>query len=155
MGSTEIVEIPCRSIFSSPQPQGACPSDRSSGCLMRKHTRSLSRYDGATTVGSHIARTVVQSKSMPTRAAPIWRCKDCDRQFSVTSGTIFHSRKLAIRDYLAAIAIFVNAVKGVSALQLGRDLDVQYKTAFVLAHKIREAMGAGQIGAKLSGTVEI
>ena len=49
------------------------------------------------------------------------------------------SRKLPIRDYLAAIAIFVNAVKGISALQLGRDLDVQYKTAFVMAHKIREA----------------
>ena len=61
----------------------------------------------------------------------IWKCKACQYQFSVTSGTIFASRKLAIRDYLAATAIFVNAVKGISALQLGRDLDVQYKTAFV------------------------
>ena len=68
--------------------------------------------------------------------------QDCRHQFSVTSGTIFASRKLPIRDYLAAIAIFVNAVKGISALQLGRDLDVQYKTAFVLAHKLREAIGA-------------
>jgi transposase-like protein len=76
------------------------------------------------------------------RCRPIWRCKGCHRQFSVTSGTMFHSRKLPHRDYLAAIAIFVNAVKGVSALQLGRDLDVQYKTAFVLAHKLREAMGS-------------
>jgi transposase-like protein len=73
---------------------------------------------------------------------PIWRCKDCGRQFSVTSGTIFHSRKLAIRDYLLAIAIFVNGAKGHSALQLSRDLDCQYKTAFVLAHKLREAIGA-------------
>ena len=40
-----------------------------------------------------------------------------------------------------AIAIFANAAKGTSALQLGRDLDVSYKTAFVLAHKLREAMG--------------
>jgi hypothetical protein len=44
------------------------------------------------------------------RSRPIWRCKDCGKQFSVTSGTIFHSRKLPHRDYLAAIAIFVNAV---------------------------------------------
>jgi ISXO2-like transposase domain len=76
----------------------------------------------------------------------------------VTSGTIFHSRKLPPRDYLAAIAIFVNAVKGVSALQLGRDLHVQYKTAFVLAHKLREAMGSqvhNPDQAELSGTVEI
>ena len=65
-------------------------------------------------------------------------------QFSVTSGTTFHGRKLSIRDYLMAIAIFANAAKGTSALQLGRDLDVSYKTAFVLAHKLREAMGADQ-----------
>lgn len=87
---------------------------------------------------------------------PIWKCKACDHQFSVTSGTIFSNRKLPIRDYLAAIAIFVNAVKGISALQLGRDLSVQYKTAFVLAHKLREAMMAEQQAvAELSGTVEI
>ena len=85
----------------------------------------------------------------------IWKCKACQYQFSVTSGTIFASRKLAIRDYLAATAIFVNAVKGISALQLGRDLDVQYKTAFVLAHKLREAIGKEQSEAQLSGVVEV
>jgi transposase-like protein len=85
---------------------------------------------------------------------PIWKCRDCGHQFSVTSGTIFANRKLPIQDYLAAIAIFVNAVKGISALQLGRDLDVQYKTAFVMAHKIREAIGDTQTGT-LSGTVEV
>ncbi len=92
---------------------------------------------------------------MPTPVRRIWKCKACGRQFSVTSGTIFASRKLPIRDYLAAIAIFVNAAKGISALQLGRDLDVQYKTAFVLAHKIREAIGADQGEVKLAGTVEV
>lgn len=88
-------------------------------------------------------------------ARRIWKCKACGRQFSVTSRTIFASHKLPIRDYLAAICIFVNAVKGLSALQLGRDLDVQYKTAFVLAHKLREAVGAHQAGVTLAGTVEI
>lgn len=89
------------------------------------------------------------------RARRIFKCKACERQFSVTSGTIFASRKLQLRDYLAAIAIFVNGAKGVSALQLSRDLDVQYKTAFVLAHKLREAMAAEQIEMKLAGDVEI
>jgi len=88
-------------------------------------------------------------------ARRIWKCKACNHQFSVTSGTIFASRKLAIRDYLAATAIFVNAVKGISALQLGRDLDVQYKTAFVLAHKLREAIAKEQSEAQLSGVVEV
>ena len=64
----------------------------------------------------------------------------CRADFSLTSGTLFAFHKLPIRTYLAAIVIFVNEVKGKSALALSRDLDVQYKTAFVLAHKLREAM---------------
>jgi transposase-like protein len=92
------------------------------------------------------------------RCPPIWRCKGCNKQFSVTSGTLFHSRKLPIRDYLAAVAIFVNGAKGHAALHLSRDLDCQYKTAFVLAHKLREAMGSevhNPNEPELSGTVEI
>ncbi|HVX57564.1 MAG TPA: IS1595 family transposase, partial [Candidatus Saccharimonadales bacterium] len=84
-----------------------------------------------------------------------FKCKACLAQFSVTSGTIFASRKMAIRDILAAIAIFVNGAKGYSALQLSRDLDCQYKTAFVLAHKIREAVAAEQKDPTLSGEVEV
>jgi transposase-like protein len=86
---------------------------------------------------------------------PIFKCKGCLHQFSLTSGTIFASRKLPVRDYLLAIAIFVNGAKGHSALQLSRDLNVQYKTAFVLAHKMREAMAAEHKGAVLNGHVEI
>lgn len=89
------------------------------------------------------------------RTRALYKCQGCGHQFSVTSGTIFASHKLPLRSYLFAIAIFVNAVKGVSALQLGRDLNVQYKTAFVLAHKIREAMSAEHAGMMLSGEVEV
>src|SRR5262245_11050641 len=46
--------------------------------------------------------------------APRWRCKDCKKDFSITSGTLFSSYKLPLRGYLAAIAIFVNEVKGKS-----------------------------------------
>src|ERR1700730_2667996 len=85
----------------------------------------------------------------------LFKCKACSHQFSVTSGTIFASRKLSIRDYLLAIAIFVNGAKGHSALQLSRDLDCQYKTAFVMAHKIREALASEANGATVSGEVEV
>lgn len=84
-----------------------------------------------------------------------FKCAGCYHQFSVTSGTIFASRKLSFTDLLAAIVIFVNGAKGVSALQVSRDLDVQYKTAFVLSHKLREAMAAEQAGRMLDGVVEI
>lgn len=85
---------------------------------------------------------------------PRWRCKD----FSLTSGTLFAFHKLALRIYLAAIVIFVNEVKGKSALAPSRDLDVQYKTTFLLAHKIREAMAAEMNSAVIGGagrTVEV
>ncbi|MEC9368413.1 MAG: IS1595 family transposase [Pseudomonadota bacterium] len=83
------------------------------------------------------------------------KCKGCGHQFSVTSGTIFASRKMAFTDLLAAMCIVANAAKGISALQLARDLDCQHKTAFVLAHKIREALASETNGMKLSGEVEI
>src|SRR5579862_3436577 len=86
----------------------------------------------------------------------VFRCQGCSHQFTVTSGTIFASRKMPMRDYLLAIAIFVNGAKGHSALQLSRDLDCQYKSAYVLAHKIREAMGAEQAAiGEVAGSVEI
>ncbi len=90
------------------------------------------------------------------KARKIFKCQACDKQFSVTSGTIFANRKLPIRDYLLAIAIFVNGAKGYSMLQLSRDLSISYKAAFVLSHKLREAIGAEQAASeKLSGEVEI
>jgi transposase-like protein len=95
----------------------------------------------------------VESYAITTRK--LWKCAGCLTQFSVTSGTIFASRKLPIRDLLAAIAIFVNGAKGHSALQLSRDLNVQYKTAFVLSHKIREALGGAQQAQTLEGDVEV
>lgn len=91
--------------------------------------------------------------SYKTRA--LFKCKGCDHQFSVTSGTIFASRKLPVGIYLLAIAIFVNGAKGHSALQLSRDLDCQYKSAYVMAHKIREAIASEQQDMTMAGTVEV
>lgn len=84
-----------------------------------------------------------------------FKCAACGKQFSVTSGTILASRKMSFTDLLAAICILANAAKGVSALQLARDLDCQHKTAFVLSHKLREAMASETKGASLFGEVEI
>ena len=87
-----------------------------------------------------------------------FRCKACRKDFSLTSGTLFAFHKMPLQTYLAAILIFCNEVKGKSALALSRDLGVQYKTAFVLAHKLREAMAAEMKGHRLGGigkTVEV
>ncbi len=84
-----------------------------------------------------------------------FKCVACHRQFSVTSGTIFASRKLSFVDLLAAVCLVVNASKWLSAVQLSRDLNVQHKTAFVLMHKLREAMAAETRNAMLSSEVEV
>jgi transposase-like protein len=80
-----------------------------------------------------------------------WECKGCTHDFSVTSGTLFANRKRPLRDYLAAIAIFCNEVKGKSALAMSRDLGMSYKAAFVLCHKLREAMAAEVKALRIGG----
>ena len=80
-----------------------------------------------------------------------WRCKACRRDFSITSGTLFAWHKLPLRTYLLAVAGFCNEVKGKSMLAFSRELDVQYKTAFVLAHKLREAMASSTKGLRIGG----
>src|SRR5579862_8471997 len=83
--------------------------------------------------------------------APRFRCRACKKDFTITAGTLFASHKLPLRCYLAAIAIFCNEVKGKSALALSRDLNVSYKCAFVLLHKLREAMAAELKGRVVGG----
>jgi transposase-like protein len=80
-----------------------------------------------------------------------FRCKACQKDFTLTSGTLFASHKLPLRAYLAAIAIFCNEVKGKSALALSRDLGVTYKAAFVFLHKLREAMAEEMKGRVIGG----
>lgn len=85
----------------------------------------------------------------------IFKCKGCEKQFSLTSGTIFADRKMSYRDILIAIAIFVNGAAGHAALRMTRDLGCSYKTAFVMEHKLREVFGTARTPFKLTGTVEI
>ncbi|HWA69551.1 MAG TPA: IS1595 family transposase [Rhizomicrobium sp.] len=84
-----------------------------------------------------------------------YRCKACKGDFTVTSGTLFASHKASLRTYLAAIAIFVNEVKGKSMLALSRDLGLSYKAAFVLAHKLREAMAEELKGRVIGGAGKV
>ena len=96
--------------------------------------------------GSPVAYDI-RRKNGPAR----WRCKACRHDFSISAGTIFANHKLPLRVYLAAISIFINEVKGKSMLALSRDLGTQYKTAFVLAHKLREAMAIELKGRMVGG----
>src|SRR6202789_89684 len=80
-----------------------------------------------------------------------FRCKACSKNFSITSGTLFASHKAPLRSYLAAIAVFMNEVKGKNALALSRDLGMSHKACWVLLHKVREAMAEEFKGRKIGG----
>ena len=80
-----------------------------------------------------------------------FRCKACKADFSITSGTLFAAHKAPLRAYLAAIAVFMNEVKGKNALALSRDLGMSHKACWVLLHKVREAMAEEFRGRKVGG----
>ena len=68
------------------------------------------------------------------------QCQSCQKSFSVLVGTIFEASKLPLVKWFMAIALIIEAKKGISSLQLSRHLDVTYKTAWFLSHKIRKAL---------------
>jgi len=84
----------------------------------------------------------------------IYQCldKECGKQFSATSGTIFNDTHLPLTKWFLAIALICEAKKGISACQVQRHLGVNYRTAWHLCHRIREAMKDG--GDLLTGVVE-
>jgi transposase-like protein len=69
-----------------------------------------------------------------------YTCLKCGRSFSVFIGTIFESTKLPITKWFAAMCLILNAKKGISSLQLARDLHVNKNTAWYLQKRIRQAM---------------
>ncbi|WP_273382893.1 transposase [Actinobacillus porcinus] len=84
-----------------------------------------------------------------------WRCRGCKREFSLTSGTLFASHKLPLRTYLLALVFYINAKQGITSKRLARELAVNYRTAFMLSHKIRESLKPDLDAQKISGEVHI
>jgi transposase-like protein len=78
--------------------------------------------------------------------AGLWKCKDCREQFTVTVGTVFERSKIELHVWLQAVYLLCSSKKGMSAHQLHRTLGVTYKTAWFMAHRIREAMKQGFMG---------
>jgi transposase-like protein len=87
-----------------------------------------------------------------TKRAGRYRCgaKECRKDFTVTTGTVMESSHILLTTWLRAFHLMASSKKGVSAHQLHRSLGVTYKTAWFLAHRIREAMtgssGSGPLG---------
>jgi len=72
--------------------------------------------------------------------AGLLKCGSCRKQFSVTVGTVFERSKIPLHKWLLAAYLLCSSKKGMSSHQLHRTLGVTYKTAWFMAHRIREAM---------------
>jgi transposase-like protein len=86
------------------------------------------------------------------------KCRDCRKQFTVKVGTVFESAHIPLNKMLQAVYLMTASKKGISAHQLHRVLEVQYKTAWFLAHRIREAMRDGAFSVPFGndgGVVEV
>jgi transposase-like protein len=81
--------------------------------------------------------TALEGKS---HRAGLFKCNECREQFTVTVGTVMERSKIPLRKWAMAMFIMAAAKKGVSAHQMHRTMDIPYKTAWFLMHRIREAM---------------
>jgi transposase-like protein len=93
----------------------------------------------------------IQREAGKNKRTRLYQCLACKKQFSATSGTIFNDTHLPLTKWFMAIAMICEAKKGMSAMQVQRHLGVNYRTAWHLCHRIREAMKEGTL---LSGAVE-
>jgi transposase-like protein len=82
------------------------------------------------------------------------RCRDCRKFFSVKTGTVMQDSKLGFQTWAIAIYLVTTGLKGQSSMKLHRDLGITQKTAWHLAHRIRETWTA-QASASLDGPVEV
>ncbi len=106
---------------------------------------------------SHITRKV--TKDTDNKRAKLYQCleKTCKQQFSATSGTIFNDSHLPLHKWFMALALVVDAKKGMSAKQLQAHLGIgSYRTAWYMAHRIRKSMDVDQSEfPKMTGVVEM
>src|SRR6266446_4934041 len=127
-------------------------------CLAYFETRRWPDGVRCTVCGAKEVSRITRKVSAKTenKRAQLYQCleKSCKHQFSVTEGTLFHDSHLPLSKWFMAIALLVDAKKSMSALQLSRHLDCNYRTAWYLAHRIREAMVDAN-GPKFTGIVEV
>ena len=107
------------------------------------------------TGGEPVSHVCGSLDALVLREGQKWKCRGCSTPFTATSGNVFKGRKLSFRKLLAVIVLFANGVNGVAACRTARELKLAYKSAFVLLHKIREAMGADDEAAFLGGVWKV
>src|SRR5438094_4913839 len=97
--------------------------------------------------------TAKPGSAAPVRAG-VWKCRGCRKQFTVTVGTVMERSHIPLSTWLLAFHLMSSSKKGFSAHQMHREFGLDYKSAWFMAHRIREAMKRPPLVDKLSGTIE-
>ena len=84
----------------------------------------------------------------------LYKCYQCRKPFTVRMGTVFEASHVPLHIWLQAMYLVAGSKKGISSNQLHRTLGVTLKTAWFMAHRIREAMRSGDL-APMGGVVEV
>jgi transposase-like protein len=105
----------------------------------RAHLERLNWPNGPVCPHCGTVNEATKLKGKSTRPG-VYKCRPCQKPFSVTVGTVFERSKIALNTWVHAVDIYTASKKGFSAHQLHRTLNVTYKTAWFMAHRIREAM---------------
>ena len=108
----------------------------------RAHLESLQWANGRACPHCGTVDNSVELKGKSTRPG-VYKCRDCRKPFSVTVGTLFERSHIPLNKWLLAVHLLCASKKGMSSHQLMRMLDVTYKTAWFMSHRIREAMAPG------------
>ncbi len=85
----------------------------------------------------------------------LYKCRACRKPFTVTVGTVFEDSHIKLGTWFMAFALMNASKKGMSALQLSRELEVTYKTAWYMCHRVRLSMSKPNHDEKMTGTVEV
>lgn len=102
-----------------------------------------------------ITRNVKNRKTGAATERRLFKCAMCLKQFSVTSGTIVHGRKLSFKKIMLGALLFADGAAGKPALHLRRDLRCNHKAAWTFEHKLREAMTNYVTSRELTGEIEM
>jgi transposase-like protein len=112
----------------------------------RRHLEKLLWPQGPTCphCGNADASRIHKLAGKSTRPG-VHKCRDCEKPFSVTVGTVFESSHVPLHKWIYAAHLLTASKKGISSHQLSRMLGVSYKTAWFLSHRIREAMRPAEL----------
>ncbi len=120
----------------------------------REHFERVNWPDGPICPHCGVIDQATKLEGESTRSG-VWKCRACEKPFSVTVGTVFERSHIPLNKWLYAMHALAAGKKGTSAHQLHRELGISYQSAWFMCHRIREAMRPAKYPGPLGGLDKI